>query len=172
VEEYHANFPLRRGISREELKSRAKASARVFNAAVRYMTTNASIVDAGGFVAKAGHAVKFDEQDQARVDALMRRFENNPFSPSGVKECESELGAEVLRALIELGELIPVSADVIFRKTDYDSMKRTTNNPGTNGTITLAEVRDLLAPAVSMRKPCSSTSMQSALPCVMEIFES
>ncbi|HUG34118.1 MAG TPA: selenocysteine-specific translation elongation factor [Anaerolineales bacterium] len=146
VEEYHTSFPLRRGIPREELKSRVKASARVFNAAVRYMMTNGSIADRGGFVAKAGHEVKFNGQEQARVDALLRKFAQNPFSPPGGKECESDLGAEVLHALIELGELIAVSADVIFRKTDYDSMKRTIQQTlEQNGTITLAEVRDLFS---------------------------
>ncbi len=48
--------------------------------------------------------------------------------------------------MIELGELIPASADVIFRKTDYDSMKRMIQQTlEQNETITLAEVRDLFS---------------------------
>jgi selenocysteine-specific elongation factor len=144
VEEYHANFPLRRGIPREELKSKLKPSARVFNAAIKYLVADGSVTDAGSFVAKAGHAIKFDGRDRARVEALMRRFDQNPFSPPGARECESEVGGEILRALIELDDLIAVSVDVIFRKTDYDSMKmKIRQTMERNGKITLAEVRDL-----------------------------
>jgi selenocysteine-specific elongation factor len=144
VEEYHANFPLRRGIPREELKSKLKQSPRVFNAAIKYLVAEASMTDAGRFVAKAGHAIKFDAQDQDRVEALMRRFDQNPFSPPGAGECESEVGGEILRALLELDDLIAVSVDVIFRKTDYDSMKmKIRQTMERNGKLTLAEVRDL-----------------------------
>ena len=74
----------------------------------------------------------------------MRRFGENPFSPPAVKECESAISGEILNALIERGDLIPVSADVIFRKTDYDSMKQTIQETvKQKGRITLAEVRDL-----------------------------
>lgn len=144
VDEYHTNYPLRRGIPREELKSRLKQSPRVFNAAIKYLAAEAAVTDAGNYVARAGHAVRFDGQDQARVAALMRRFDQNPFSPPGARECESEVGGEILRALFELEELISVSADVIFRKRDYDSMKsKIRQTMERNGKITLAEVRDL-----------------------------
>jgi selenocysteine-specific elongation factor len=144
VEEYHTDFPLRRGIPREELKSKLKQSSRVFNAAMKYLVTEAYVTDAGNVIAKAGYVIKFNGQDQTRVDALMRRFQQNPFSPPGVKECENEVGGEILRALIESGDLIAVSADVIFRKTDYDSMKRNIQKMmEQSGQITLAEVRDL-----------------------------
>lgn len=144
VDEYHTNYPLRRGIPREELKSKLKQSPRVFNAAIKYLAAEAAVTDAGNYVARAGHAVRFDGQDQARVAALMRRFDQNPFSPPGARECESEVGGEILRALFELEELISVSADVIFRKRDYDSMKsKIRQTMERNGKITLAEVRDL-----------------------------
>ena len=74
----------------------------------------------------------------------MRRFEANPFGPPGVKECRAEVGEEVLNALIELGELIAVSSEVAFRKSDYDSMVvKIQEAIRNNGRITLAEARDL-----------------------------
>jgi len=54
------------------------------------------------------------------------------------------VGAEVLGALIELGELTPVSSEVLFRHADYEFMKeRITAALTKKGRITLAEVRDL-----------------------------
>ena len=74
----------------------------------------------------------------------MRKFEASPFSPPGIRECQVEVGEEVVNALIELGEFMMVSSDVIFRKEDYDLMVAKTRNAlEKNGSITLAEVRDL-----------------------------
>ena len=145
VNEHHRNFPFRRGIPREELKSKLKLNPRVFSAVLNYLISHDSLSEQGNFVAGLGREIKFQGQDQARVDALMRRFEQNPFNPPSVKECEAEIGAEILNALVERGEFILVSADVIFRKTDYDSMKSAIQKRlEQNERITLAEVRDLL----------------------------
>jgi selenocysteine-specific elongation factor len=145
VEAHHARYPLRRGIPREELKSRVKASPRAFNAVVKQMAAGGSITDTGGIVAKAGHEIKFDGQDQARVEALMRRFEDNPFSPPGIKECKAEVGEEAVNALIVLGELVAVSDEVIFRKSDYVLMRSQIQGAiEQRGKISLAEVRDML----------------------------
>ncbi len=47
-------------------------------------------------------------------------------------------------ALVELGELMPVSADVVFRKSDYDRMVNAVRDLLTRqGQATAAEVRDL-----------------------------
>jgi selenocysteine-specific elongation factor len=144
IQEYHERFPFRRGIPREELKSRFKLNPRVFNAAVNKLILGSSIADRSSSIAMPGHEVRFDGMDQARVEALMRRFAEAPFSPPSVKDCEYEVGSEVLNALIDRGDLIAVSADVIFRKTDYDSMKQSIQQTvERNGRITLAEVRDL-----------------------------
>ena len=81
---------------------------------------------------------------QADVERLRRKFSQNPYSPPSVKECQEEVGAEVLLAMIESGELFSVSADVIFRKSDYDSMKaEITQAVERNGRISLAETRDM-----------------------------
>jgi selenocysteine-specific elongation factor len=146
VETHHANYPLRRGIPREELKSKLKLTPRVFNALVNKLLTDHWITEYSAFIAKPGHTIKFNGQEQAKVQALMRKFEANPFSPPSVKDCISEAGEEVLSALVELNELIAVSTDVIFRKRDYDLMMSKINNAiMQNNRISLAEVRDLFS---------------------------
>jgi len=144
VESYHKTYPLRRGIPREELKSRLKVSPRVFNAIHRKLIADNSMADHSALVAKPGHEITFDNGQQAKVQALMRKFEQSPFSPPGVKESQAEVGEEILNALIELNELVIVSPDVIFRRQDYDLMvQRIRETIQQKGRITLAEVRDL-----------------------------
>ena len=144
LETYHKNYPLRRGIPREELKSRLKLSQRVFNSVIRKMVAEDILAEAGGTIFRMGHEIKFDNGQQAKAQALMRKFEENPFSPPGIKESQAETGEEILNAMIELNELIPVSSDVVFRRQDYDLMvSGIRRHIEQNGRITLAEVRDL-----------------------------
>jgi selenocysteine-specific elongation factor len=92
-----------------------------------------------------GYEVRFDSDQQAKIQGLRRKFEQNPFSPPGVRESQAEVGEEILNALVEMGEFVPVSADVIFRKQDYDSaVTEIWTMLVQHEKITLAEVRDLL----------------------------
>jgi selenocysteine-specific elongation factor len=142
---YHKQFPLRRGMPREELKSKMKLSARVFNAACRMLATEKMIVDARETVSLAGYEVKFDAGQQTKVQELIRKFENSPFATPSVKECQSLVGEEVFNALIDSAELVLVSPEVVFHKKDYDKLiEKVRTALVQNGQITLAEVRDNL----------------------------
>ena len=141
---YHMQYPLRHGIPREELKSKLKLSARIFNPIINKLVTDHSLTDHSALLAKPEHEVSFDVGQQAKIQALMRRFEQNPYSPPGVKELQAEAGEEILNALVELGEVVTVSSDVMFRKQDYDSMvTKIKNEIQKSEKITLGEVRDL-----------------------------
>jgi len=143
VQSYHRSFPLRRGIPREELKSRLKITPRLFTVLIKKFALENLLAEMEGVVFSVGHQIKFNDSQQAKIQVLMRKFEQNPFSPPTVKECQAETGEEIVEALIELGELVPVSNDVIFRKQDYDSMaSKIKEMIKENGKITLAEVRD------------------------------
>ncbi len=144
VELYHSDYPLRRSIPREELKSKIKLAPRTFNAIVNKLITDELLTDYSSSIAKPGHEIKFNGQEQAKIQAMMRKFEQSPFSPPSVKECQVEVGEEVLNALVELDQFIAVSSDVIFRKVDYDLMVMDIRNALIrNEKITLAETRDL-----------------------------
>lgn len=145
VQSYHAQYPLRRGMPREELKSKLKLMPKVFNAVIVYLGSKNELTDDRGAVSKLGHEVKFDGQNQLKVQALRRKFESNPYATPSLKECQTEAGEEVINALIEQGELVLVSQDVIFLKSDYDEMvSRIKQKLTAQGQITLAEVRDML----------------------------
>jgi selenocysteine-specific elongation factor len=144
VAAYHQNFPLRRGIPREELKSRLKLQPRLFNALlIQHASRNALNVTAT-YISLPSHEVRFDNGQQAKVQALLRKFAASPYTPPSVKECQAEAGEEILNALIEMGKLATVSQEVIFRREDYDAMvAKIKSTLAQNGQISLAEVRDL-----------------------------
>ena len=144
IESYHKAFPLRRGIPREELKSKLRLSPRVFNSVINKLMLDKLLSDHSAYIAMPKHEIKFEGDQQAKVQALMRKFEQSPFSPPSVKDSQAEVGEEALNALVEMRELIVVSPDVIFRKQDYDSMVATIKDELIrNGKITLAEARNV-----------------------------
>ncbi|MBE0671963.1 MAG: selenocysteine-specific translation elongation factor [Anaerolineales bacterium] len=142
---FHKQFPLRRGMPREELKSRLKLTPRIFNAAVKKLVESNILADARGAVSRAGYEIKLDASQQAKVQELMRKFAKTPYATPSVKECQAEVGEEIVNALVETGEMVAVSQDVIFRKQDYDEMvEKIKSAIQQKGQITLGEVRDML----------------------------
>jgi len=143
VDDYHKKYPLRRGISREELKSRLKLSTRLFNIILRRVVVVGELQENATIVQRVGHNIRFNPHQQQSVDALLARFSNAPFSPPTVKECIAELGEDIYNAMLELDLFIQISPEVVFRKQDYDVMiSEIVDLLKSRETITAAEVRD------------------------------
>jgi selenocysteine-specific elongation factor len=141
---YHEEYPLRRGMAREELKSRLKVSARVFNASIKKLSSLGSVIESGNTISQKDHTIRFDDLQQTKVESLMRRFMQNPSAPPTVKECQSEAGEELFNALVDMGQLISASNEVVFRKQEYDLMVvKIRQKIQEAGRISLAEVRDM-----------------------------
>ena len=141
---FHGRFPMRAGIPREELKSQLGLPTRAFNGVTARKVSDGELVERRNLLALPLHEIRFDTKQQAEVEALMRRFEGSPYSPPTARECEEAVGEEAFGAIRELGWLVAVSEDVIFRKADYDAMVAAIRNGLSNGgTMTLAEVRDM-----------------------------
>ena len=142
---YHQIYPLRRGMPREELKSRLKLAPHLFNLMLPKMAAEGVLCEGPKWAALPGHTVRFSPFQQVKVDKLMAQFTTAPFAPPSIKECQAEAGEDIFNALLESGELVAVSAEVVFRKTDYEAMvEKIRQAIGQMGKVTLAEVRDLL----------------------------
>jgi selenocysteine-specific elongation factor len=141
---YHETYPLRRGMPREELKSRLELSPRLFNLVIERMTSEHILTAGARWAALPGHMVRFSPFQQVKVDKLMEQFAITPYAPPSVKECQALVGEDVFSALLEFGDLMTVSNEIVFRKSDYETMAekvRTTCRQ--KGQISLGEVRDL-----------------------------
>ena len=144
VEQFHLAFPFRRGMPREELKSRLKYfPARLFNAAIKLWVSQGRLEENGVFVCLPGFKARFNIQQQAQVDRLLAKFARNPFATPSVKDCQGELGIEMYTALVDMGTLVEVSPEVVFRKDNYERMlQAVVEHIQQNGSITVAEFRD------------------------------
>jgi selenocysteine-specific elongation factor len=143
VEAYHRALPLRRGIPREELKSRLKLPARLFSVVLKKLQSDGILVESGPLVLQPGHTIRFTQNQQNQVDILLSRFAASPYAPPTVKESLAELGDDVFTALLDTGRLILIHPEVAFRKEDYEQMLSEVRSLlEKNGTITAAQVRD------------------------------
>jgi selenocysteine-specific elongation factor len=143
VEAYHRSYPLRRGIPREELKSRVNLPVRLFSVALRKLEGEAALEETGPLVLRPGHTIRFNPQQQQLVDRLMARFAASPFAPPTAKESQIEVGENIFNALVDLGRIVFIPPDVVFRKEDYEKMMLEVRQLlEEHGTITAAQVRD------------------------------
>lgn len=149
VENYHRLFPLKRGIPREELKSRLRPSikseltARLYLAILKNLVLQETIEETGTFIRRPGWQVRFTPQQQKQVDDLLGRFAAAPFAPPPLKEAQAATGEDLLAALLDLERLVLLPPDVLFRKEDYDQMIAEVRQAiQQNGPISAAQVRD------------------------------
>lgn len=143
VEQFHHSNPLRSRMPKEELKSRLRMSPRLFTAALRKWISAGLVNEQGAFVYRQGFEVRFSVQQQALVIQLLKKFALSPFSPPSIKECQAEVGDEVYGVLVDQGQLIPVSGEVVFRRQDYDALLQAVREHFTReNTLTVAQFRD------------------------------
>jgi selenocysteine-specific elongation factor len=141
---YHQQYPLRGGMPKEELKSRLALPARVFNESLARWLASSALAEEGAAVRLPSHRAQFTPEQQQRVDRLLARMGQAPYTPPSRAEMEQELGAEVLAALLEQGKLYKVSEEIVFLRSAYEEMvRRTVETIRARGRVTAAEVRDL-----------------------------
>jgi selenocysteine-specific elongation factor len=142
---YHQTYPLRRGMPREELKSRLKLAPRLFNLILPKMAAEGVLIEGLKWASLPKHTVRFSPFQQVKVDKLMELFSAAPFAPPSIKECQSDVGEDIFNSLLEAGDLVAVSDEVVFRKNDYEAMvEKIRIVLQKKGQISLAEARDHL----------------------------
>lgn len=139
LQEYHRGFPSRPGISKAEVNSRLKLgkhSATIWPVFI----ARGIVTEEGAVVRLPGHQVKLTPAQQDRVADFMNSLAKNPYAPPGDRIPEPDL----LNWLIEQGQVVKVSEDVVFSAAAYNEMvDKVTAHIGGQGKITLAEARDL-----------------------------
>jgi selenocysteine-specific elongation factor len=141
---FHANFPLRQGMPREELRNQVGMETKPFQAVLAQMEHSGRLSSRGGLVALSGHETRFTPVQQVAVDSLLSKFSADPYAPPSVKECTEFVGAELFASLRENGTLVAVSAEVVFSRAIYEGMVRAIKAElERRSQITLADVRDL-----------------------------
>ena len=142
---YHRQYPLRRGILREELRSRLDLSVQLFNALMQLMVKEGNVEDTGGVICQPEHQIIFDTTQQRRIDELLDRFEQAGVNSPGVKESRALVGDGVYEALLDLEQLTQLNEEVVYRSGDFEQLiEQIIAFIRSHESASAAEVRDLL----------------------------
>jgi selenocysteine-specific elongation factor len=143
VAEYHRTYSLRKGMPKEELKSRLKLSPRLFSGLTKKLIQQKELKENGPLILFPDHEIRFSSQQNEIVRSLLDQFSTSPFSPPSIKDSKSKVGQDVYDAMVDLELLIPVSSEVVFRSEDYNQMVVEVKDLfNKNGTLSAGQVRD------------------------------
>ncbi|MBE2197717.1 MAG: selenocysteine-specific translation elongation factor [Anaerolinea sp.] len=145
VAAYHRDNPLRLGVPREELRSRLKLAPALFNVLLTTALAAAQVAEASGFIKLPQHEIRFNAAQQTAVTQLLRALTVAGVNSPSVKDVKAMVGEAVYLALVDLGEVRPLNADVIYAKAEHEQFtQKIVAYLQKSGRINAAQVRDLL----------------------------
>lgn len=153
LEQYHRRYHLRRGMSREELRSRrfAPLPARVFSSLLEHWQAQGLIVDRGGSLALKDFTPRPSTAEQEKLAAIGAAIREGGWQPPAVEELwarlglDAEEGEELVRYLVQEGLLVKVSEGLYFSQEAVAQAKeRVAALIQARGSVELAAVRDAL----------------------------
>ena len=143
LREYHERYPLRSGMSVEELRVQLGAGA---SELVDAMVVRGIARQSGSRVGLPDFSVRLSPSEAARLSRLVERFAADPYGPPVWDVCLELVGEELLASLVENGELVRLSATVLLSRETYGQMIEWVREVlRDEGQVTVAQVRDRFA---------------------------
>ncbi len=140
LRQYHGQYPLRRGMPREEMRSRLTIAQGAFPLVVEQLAGEGVLAEDGASLRTPQHSPALTSAQQKLADGYIRSLEGNPFSPP----TDLPLDGEVLGLLIDEGRVVRVSDSVVFSAEAYKTMvERIIAHTRANGKITVGDGRDM-----------------------------
>jgi selenocysteine-specific elongation factor len=140
VQGFLRQHPLRRGMPREELRSRLEVAPRSFPAIVRGLADAGVVVEREALVSTPGWQPAPSAAQEKEAAAYLEALAASPFSPPLDRRPSDEL----VSYLAEAGRVVDVGAGVVFAAEAYREMvDAVVARLREQGQITLAEVRDM-----------------------------
>lgn len=144
LEGHHKQNPLRRGMGKEELRSRLGTSllARAFAPAMALGVSRGLLAEDATTYRLPGHEPTYSSAQQAQVERLRRAYSETPYTPPSPDELNLE--PEVVASLVEAGELVKIGDTLYYSRRAYDDMRaRILHEIESKGEINVAAMRDL-----------------------------
>jgi selenocysteine-specific elongation factor len=136
---FHQQQPLRNGMPREELRNRLSLKAQTFSLALQRLTEDGALTDETGVVRLPEHSIALSPKQREQMEAFVRALKAEPFSPSA-----PTLDPALTDLLADEGRVVKAADGVVFAADAYGRMvERVTAHLHKQGTITVAEVRDM-----------------------------
>ena len=140
LSDYHAQFPLRAGAPKEELRSRLRMTSQIFADALALLKSADVVSERGSLVRLPEHAPTLSEPQREKADEYLARLASNPFSPP----TDFPIDPEIVNLLDDGGEVVKAGDSVVFSASAYSEMSaRISDYLDANGEISVGGVRDM-----------------------------
>jgi selenocysteine-specific elongation factor len=137
---FHRANPLKAAMPREALRSRIGIRQATLTALLAMQT---DVVADEQRLRLNSHQIHFTPAQQALVDQLSAQMDATSYTPPSYTDAVAIVGADVLDALIELGDIVRVQPDVIFSRAAYETLvSGVLHLIDTQGQVTAAMLRD------------------------------
>jgi len=144
---FHKGYPLRRGLPKEELRTRLGAEPRLFVRELERLKAQGTASEDGPFVRLASHSVRFSLEQERQTAQLLGVLREAGVAPPDRSDLEAELrlSPELVDALVAQGRLVEVAAGLLYeRDTLAAIVARIRQDIEVKGPRTVAQIRDLL----------------------------
>ena len=141
LRDFHSRHRLRRGMPKEEVRSRLQLDGRVFDALLQSFVARGVVDDLGNALALAGWTIELNADEQRRAGTYVAALEATPDAPPAPGDFG--LNAELLAAMEERGLVVRLADNVVFGADHLERVKlETLRLIDANGSLTLAQFRD------------------------------
>ncbi|HSH34699.1 selenocysteine-specific translation elongation factor [Schnuerera sp.] len=153
LESFHKKYPLRYGVSKEEIRSKFlnNAPAKVGEKFIDILMKKGFIEQKKESIHNAGFEVKYNDLQLKIKNSIIKIFEEKKFSPPKKEELIKIVNEdfnevdEVINALVNNGNIIKLSEEIYLYKTVYEEALRLLKEfIRENNFITVAQFRDIL----------------------------
>jgi selenocysteine-specific elongation factor len=139
--DFHRRYPLRRGMAREEVKSRASLSGRLADAFVQTLVSRGVVDDLGSLLSLPGYRIELTDAQQAAADRFVAALAANPNSPPAPDGFG--IAPDLLAAMADLGQIVRLPDNIVFGAAQLAEIQRETLRLiDEHDSLTLAQFRD------------------------------
>ncbi len=122
LNEYHTSYPLRRGMRAEAARTTLGMDRALWSALAAWRQANGIIEGDDTLIRQADHRVTLNPTQRAEATSFLAKLAETPYAPS---ETGADLDPELLNALLESGDPVRLTHDVLLRREAYDTMRET-----------------------------------------------
>jgi selenocysteine-specific elongation factor len=139
----HAEFPARKSFTIGEINKSIRLEEPEIKLVLDKMVKSGDLEKEGNTFNQKGTIARLSPAQERKVSELWALIDSNPFSPPSYEECLQFLGKDLLKSLLDNGQLVQVSPDILFRQNEYDAMVKHIDTMLASGKpVTIMDLRD------------------------------
>ena len=138
--DFHESYPLRQGMPLQDFRGQLRLKSASFGAVLQSLTAQEKVTTDDATVRLPAHRPVLTPAQEAAAADYSKLLAVDRFSPS----TEQPVDIELLLFLVERGDVVRISDDVVYLADAYEDMESRILDSGAGGReITIATVRDL-----------------------------